>query len=135
MSIARSNSCQKRAGSPLTLLVQFTKATDAANRAVMADTDATSVEFAREAEQATQAVLRDVDALGPVLQGLKFADESRLLQQFVERYGNTASSIATSSIWRSRTRISRPSGFRSVLLRTRPPRVPTHLKPLCQRAA
>ena len=27
---------------------------------------------------------QDVDALGPVLQGLKFADESRLLQQFVE---------------------------------------------------
>jgi hypothetical protein len=69
------------------LLVQFTKATDAANRAVMADTDATSVEFAREAEQAKQAVLRDVDALGPVLQGLKFADESRLLQQFVEGFG------------------------------------------------
>jgi hypothetical protein len=68
------------------LLVQFTKAADAANRAVMADTDAASVEFAREAELAKQKVQKDIDALGPVLQGLKFADESRLLQQFVGRF-------------------------------------------------
>jgi hypothetical protein len=68
------------------LLVQFTKAADAANRAVMADTDAASVEFAREADQAKQRVQRDIDALGPVLQGLKFAEEGRLLQQFVGRF-------------------------------------------------
>ncbi len=49
------------------LLVQFTKAADAANRAVMADTDDASVAFAHEAEQAKQVVQRDVDALGPVL--------------------------------------------------------------------
>jgi hypothetical protein len=68
------------------LLIQFVKAADAANRAVMADTDAASVEFAREAEQAKQGVQRDIDALGPVLDSLKFADERRLLQQFVGRF-------------------------------------------------
>ena len=68
------------------LLVQFTRAADAANRAVMADTDATSVEFAREAEQARTGVQSDVDALRPILQGLKFADEGRLLDQFVSRF-------------------------------------------------
>lgn len=34
------------------LLVQFTKAADAANKAVMADTDEASVAFSRDAEQA-----------------------------------------------------------------------------------
>jgi len=68
------------------LLVQFTKATDASNRAVMADTDELSVSFAREAEQATQAVQKDIDVLGPILGGLKYADENRLLQEFVARF-------------------------------------------------
>jgi hypothetical protein len=68
------------------LLVQFVKAADAANRAVMADTDAASVEFAREAEQAKQRIQKDIDALGPLLDSLKFADERRLLQQFVGRF-------------------------------------------------
>jgi len=49
------------------LLVQFTRTADAANRAVMADTDETSVEFAREAEQATAAAQKDIDALAPIL--------------------------------------------------------------------
>jgi hypothetical protein len=68
------------------LFVQFTTASDAANRAVMADTDAASVEFAREANQAKQGVQKDIDALGPVLEHLKFADEGRLLQQFAGRF-------------------------------------------------
>jgi len=37
------------------MLVDFTKAADAANRAVMAETDQASVAFAKEAEQATEA--------------------------------------------------------------------------------
>lgn len=69
------------------LLVQFTKAADAANRAVMADTDQTSVTFAGEARQAKQAVQRDIDALGPMLQNLNYSDETRLLQEFVKRFG------------------------------------------------
>jgi hypothetical protein len=67
------------------LQVQFTNAADAANRAVMADTDALSVESAREAGRAKQALQSDVTAIRPLLAELKFADESRLLQQFVDR--------------------------------------------------
>jgi hypothetical protein len=69
------------------LYVQFVKDADAANRAVMADTDDASVAFAHEAEQATQAAQADVTALKPVLQGLKYADEARLLEEFEGRFG------------------------------------------------
>ena len=68
------------------LLVQFTKAADAANRAVMADTDNTSVAFAHDAQQAKQAIQKDIDALAPMLQGLGYSDEARLLQEFVKRF-------------------------------------------------
>jgi hypothetical protein len=68
------------------LLVQFTKAADAANRAVMADTDEASVAFSREAEQAKAKVQTDIDALKPLLEGLSFSAESRLLREFVDRF-------------------------------------------------
>ena len=68
------------------LLVQFTKAADAANRAVMADTDEASVAFAREAEQAKGKLQTDIDTLRPLLAGLNYADEGRLLQEFVNRF-------------------------------------------------
>ena len=68
------------------LVVQFTKASDAANKAVMADTDEASVAFAREAEQAKQAVQTNIDILRPILESLDYSDESRLLQQFVTRF-------------------------------------------------
>ena len=68
------------------LLVQFTKAGDAANRAVMADTDETSVAFAREAEQATQAVLKESAALRPLLTALQYSNELRLLDEFDTRF-------------------------------------------------
>ena len=68
------------------LLVQFTKAADASNRAVMADTDEASVAFAREAEQAKQTILTDIDALAPILQGLNFSHETRLVQEFVSQF-------------------------------------------------
>ncbi len=68
------------------LLVQFTKAGDAANRAVMADTDESSVAFARETEQATQTVQKDTDALGPILMGLGYSNETHLLEEFGRRF-------------------------------------------------
>jgi hypothetical protein len=68
------------------LLVQFTKAADAGNRAVMADTDEGSVAFVREAEHAQLAVQRDADALKPILQGLRYAEETRLLDEFGSRF-------------------------------------------------
>jgi hypothetical protein len=68
------------------LLVQFTKAADASNRAVMADTDEASVAFAREAEQSTQAVEKDAAALDPILRGLGYSNETRLLQEFNGRF-------------------------------------------------
>jgi len=67
-------------------LIEFTKATDASNRAVMADTDEASVAFAHEAEQATQAVRRDTEALAPLLRDLGYSNETRLLEQFVSRF-------------------------------------------------
>src|SRR5260221_10350447 len=68
------------------LLIQFTKAADAANRAVMADTDEASVAFAREAEQATQAVQTDSDALRSILMNLGYSNESQVLEQFASRF-------------------------------------------------
>jgi hypothetical protein len=68
------------------LHVQFAKAADASNRAVMAPTDESSVAFAREAEQAKQAIKKDSAALKPLLQTLGYSDESRLLGEFDQRF-------------------------------------------------
>ena len=68
------------------MLVQFAKASDAANRAVMADADEMSATFAREAAQAADGVQKDVDALAPILQELKFSDEEALLAEFRKRF-------------------------------------------------
>jgi hypothetical protein len=68
------------------LQVQFTRTADAANRAVMADTDEASVAFAREAGQASSAVQKDVETLTPILQKLGYADETHLLTEFVSRF-------------------------------------------------
>ncbi len=71
------------------LLVRFTTAADAANRAVMAGTDETATQHVREAEQAKQAVQRDADALKPLLAGIGYtakSGESRLLEEFNGRF-------------------------------------------------
>ena len=68
------------------LLIEFSKAADAANRAVMADTDALSTADAHEAEVAKEAVQTDMDRLAPILQTLKFSDETRFLQEFAARF-------------------------------------------------
>ncbi len=64
------------------LRVQFSKAADATNRAVMAVTDEASSAAAREAEHATQAVERDVDALQRILQALAYRDDIGRLDAF-----------------------------------------------------
>ena len=68
------------------LHVQFTKAADASNRAVMADTDDASAEAAREAEHARQAVQRNIDRLQPILQSLGYAAEILHLDAFKARF-------------------------------------------------
>jgi hypothetical protein len=68
------------------LHVQFTKAADAANRAVMADADEASATAAQEARDATQAVERDLRELRPLLESLGYADELRVLGTFEERF-------------------------------------------------
>jgi hypothetical protein len=68
------------------LSVQFTKAADASNLAVMSDTDAASTAFVKEAENRSAAVQKDVDALQPVLDRLGYSEESRLLGEFRSRF-------------------------------------------------
>ena len=64
------------------LRVQFSKAADASNRAVMEVTDEASGAAVREAEQATQAVDRDVESLQRILQALNYRDEIQHLDSF-----------------------------------------------------
>src|SRR3954463_1372957 len=64
------------------LRVQFTKEGDAANRAVMADTDEASVRFKRDAQQALGAAQMDSATLRPLLMGLGSEAELQLLDQF-----------------------------------------------------
>jgi hypothetical protein len=67
------------------LRVQFNKAADASNRAVMAETDEASIAFAGEAQQTSAVVDRDVAAMSPLLHTLGLTDENQLLEQFGER--------------------------------------------------
>jgi hypothetical protein len=71
------------------LHVQFTKAADAANRAVMADTDEASATAAREAREATQAVERRLKELRPLLESLEYKDELGFLGTFEERFAES----------------------------------------------
>lgn len=64
------------------LRLQFNKAAEASNRAVMADSDEASGAAAREAEAMTGTVQTAAQALQPILQDLGYADEIRLLQEF-----------------------------------------------------
>jgi hypothetical protein len=66
--------------------VEFTKASEAANRAVMADTDETSAAAADEARRARQAVERDVQVLQPILQSLGYRDDIAYLNGFKTRF-------------------------------------------------
>jgi hypothetical protein len=68
------------------LHVDFTKATDAADRAVMADTDDASENAAREARTATEASQKDAAELKTVLEEQGYAAESAELQAFSTRF-------------------------------------------------
>src|SRR5262249_1996634 len=68
------------------LVVQFTRTSDATNRAVMADTDETSVAFARESREAADAVQKDIATLRPMLESLGFSEETRLLNEFANKF-------------------------------------------------
>ena len=70
------------------LLVDFSRAYDAANRAVMADTDEASLQFAREAEQARAQVGRHAAALSPLLKVLGDAEETKLLADFSQKFSS-----------------------------------------------
>ena len=69
------------------LTVQFTMASDAANRAVMADTDEASVEFAKESRESASAVQQDVARLHETLDTLGYAAEDKLLTEFANNFG------------------------------------------------
>jgi hypothetical protein len=68
------------------LHVEFTKAAEAANRAVMGETDEASAAAVREAQNATQAVERDLNELQPMLTSLRYSDELRFLETFKEQF-------------------------------------------------
>jgi Four helix bundle sensory module for signal transduction len=66
--------------------VQFTMAADAANRAVMADTDETSKAAADEALKSREAVERDSNALEPLLKRLGYASDVQSLDEFKKQF-------------------------------------------------
>jgi hypothetical protein len=68
------------------LHIQFTKAVDAANLAVMADTDDASASAARQSEQAIHAASQALDQLHPILKGLGYNDELRAVDAFGARF-------------------------------------------------
>lgn len=67
-------------------VMQFENASEATNRAVMARTDVESRQSAAEARQARTAVQDDIDALKPLLEGLRFAQETGLLAEFEKNF-------------------------------------------------
>jgi hypothetical protein len=64
------------------LLVAFTRAADASNRAVMADTDERSLQFADEARAATEDAQRSADMLKVLLEHAQFTPELEQLRKF-----------------------------------------------------
>jgi hypothetical protein len=68
------------------LHVQFTKAAEAANRAVMADADDVSASAAGEARSASQEVERNLKALRPLLESPGYDEELRYLEAFNEQF-------------------------------------------------
>ncbi len=70
------------------LQVQFSRAADASNRAVMTDADEDAAAAVREAEEATQQVQRDVEQLRTVLASMGYQEELGLLDDFTKRFAD-----------------------------------------------
>ena len=68
------------------LHVDFEKAADASDRAVLADTDEASVSFARQAESALQSVQSGIGEIGTLVQRLGYGEESRLVDEFAKHF-------------------------------------------------
>jgi hypothetical protein len=68
------------------LHVQFTQSAEAANRAVMAETDDVAAAAAGEARRARQVVERDIEALRGTLESLRYRDDLRHLGDFESRF-------------------------------------------------
>jgi hypothetical protein len=68
------------------LHVEFSKAAEASNRAVMADTDEASAAGADEARRAREIVDRDLTALRALLQSLGYPEDLRALDAFQARF-------------------------------------------------
>ena len=68
------------------LSVQFAKALDASNLAVMAGTDEASKNYAGEARERTAVAQKDFDTLRTILQRRDFSDELKLLDEFRQRF-------------------------------------------------
>ena len=68
------------------LRVQFTKAADGSNRAVMVGTDEASDQAAREARAATAAAERTAAALRSRLESLGYSDDLAVLDTFTRRF-------------------------------------------------
>lgn len=68
------------------LHVQFSRAAEASNRAVMADNDDASVAAVKDAEDAVRLVESNAASLRTTLQGLNYTDELRMLDEFDERF-------------------------------------------------
>jgi hypothetical protein len=68
------------------LHVNFTKGVEAADRAVMADTDPASDAAAHDARTATDAAQKSADDLNGALDSLGYLEEAKELQQFATRF-------------------------------------------------
>lgn len=68
------------------LLIRFTQASNAANQAVMADTDEASVAFAKQAEESKQTVEKNAGLLRSLLQQLNYSDELGFLETFTKEF-------------------------------------------------
>lgn len=93
-ALAVLGGCSKPASTQLTearvtadrLRATFTKASDASNRSVMADTDALSQTYADEAVAAVKEADRTVASLRPILDSLGYTEEMRHLDEFVAAF-------------------------------------------------